>query len=88
MQSISFYKRLFPYQEDNVKDRETLENVGKGRLEVQLTPGEYRHTEDVAWNTNTAQKIRNYENNQNCKNFRIVRIIRVIRIIRLVGQVA
>ena len=43
------------YQEDTVKDRETLENVGKGRLEVKLTPGEDRHTEDVAWNTNNCQ---------------------------------
>ena len=40
----------YAYQEDNVKDRETLENVGEGRLEVQLGVGEHKHTEDVAWN--------------------------------------
>ena len=43
------FSSLPTYQEDYVKDRETLENVGKCRLEVKLTPGEYRHKEDVAW---------------------------------------
>ena len=44
-------------QENNVEDRETLENVGEGRLEVQLGVGEHKHTEDVASRRKSQQEV-------------------------------
>eukprot|EP00092_Neocalanus_flemingeri_P063134 GFUD01076323.1.p1 GENE.GFUD01076323.1~~GFUD01076323.1.p1 ORF type:complete len:122 (+),score=24.49 GFUD01076323.1:86-451(+) len=46
-------------QEDNVKYRETLENVGEGRLEVKLLLGEHRHTENVANNSESRNDRQN-----------------------------